>query len=1221
MRTSLNHLRYPSRSNAAKLWFAILVALTVSVGAALAGAQTNQVIVTQSTRLFTLSPSGGWGGSSSPLGGTFAVNQAGDVVFFSEYTDPGLFLINSQTGAMTQLNNVSNSGSVAVDNQNNIYYSQTYSSQIAKIPYNAVTGTYAAYPSGGPTTNCTGAVNTTTDTTTCIFALNLQDKTGYYGVAALAIDPAGNFWMAANQWPGSATNNATVNNTIFLCNAACQTGTQYDDPPTAVYTDTVATDAIGAIAFDPWGNLFFTDGAYNETTPGSGGPNTSSGLYELTNSGGKYASTPTQLVSFTNTQGYNDDLSGVAVDGNGTIYYTITGGGVFAIPNTQTGGPDLSNEYAISTIGGKGITLDSKGNVYVNAYTTTDGVTRISVGNIAVPAGAVGGKTPPQATNVEVILNDSNCSSTPAPTVNFALTENGVATTEFAAAIPAPVSPATTSCSTLAFGSNGGSATFPVTMTFTPTTVGERVAVVTATDSDANVGSAVAAGVGQGPFATFDPGVLTSYSTGFTEPAAAVADAAGDLYVADSGANAVYKIASGTTTLTSIGTGFNEPSGLALDANGNIFVADSGNNQIVELPNASGSVDGSNQTVVVASTVTFGGAALKFPSGLAYGPDGVLYIADTPNNRVVSWNPSTGLTAVAESGLDGPTSLAVDSSNNLYVGNASSAGKPNVMVFSVGGAVTTLSPSTIKQPEGVAVDASGSVLISDDETGNVVRIPNQAGTLNGAASVVVLNEAAAGPIALDSSGNLYMADGTNKAVYAVQRNAASLNFGSVDDDSTVDVPLYVESAGNMPLMLGNPIFTAPSNKMFSLAEGSRNGCTSSSGAVGTACEFTASFTPANATASGAETGTSTISSNALNAPSATVSFNGTAVFENLQLQTISFTPPAKIAFTTKPVVLSATDTSKLPVSFSLVSGPAKLKGDELTITGIGSIVIAANQAGNSTWAPAPTVTKTIAVVKATQTISFTPKATFTYPVTALYMLSATASSGLPVKFAVISGPATIVGAQKNELKITGAGTVKVSANQAGNADYDAAPQNTKPITVRKGTQTISFTMPSTLPYGKTIVLAATSTSKLPVTFSVISGPATLKGDNLTITGVGKVKVGANQLGNSNYDAAVEKYQTATAEPATLDVTATNLSMTQGSAVPQLTYTISGFAKGDKQANVVTGTALLSTTATSSSAPGKYPIKVSLGTLQTTTKYKSLYTLKPVNGVMTVTKSS
>ncbi|MDU0458437.1 MAG: MBG domain-containing protein [Geobacteraceae bacterium] len=90
---------------------------------------------------------------------------------------------------------------------------------------------------------------------------------------------------------------------------------------------------------------------------------------------------------------------------------------------------------------------------------------------------------------------------------------------------------------------------------------------------------------------------------------------------------------------------------------------------------------------------------------------------------------------------------------------------------------------------------------------------------------------------------------------------------------------------------------------------------------------------------------------------------------------------------------------------------------------------------------------------APQTITgFLPPLTATYgdgPIT----LTATASSGLPVNFSVISGPGSING---NILTITGAGTIQLMASQAGNATYSAAPSLTAGIVVAKAAAVVTL---------------------------------------------------------------------------------------------------------------------------------------------------------------------
>ncbi len=81
------------------------------------------------------------------------------------------------------------------------------------------------------------------------------------------------------------------------------------------------------------------------------------------------------------------------------------------------------------------------------------------------------------------------------------------------------------------------------------------------------------------------------------------------------------------------------------------------------------------------------------------------------------------------------------------------------------------------------------------------------------------------------------------------------------------------------------------------------------------------------------------------------------------------------------------------------------------------------------------------------------------------------------------------------------------------------------------------------------------------------------------------------------------------------MTADNKTKTYGSANPALTWTYSGFLPGDNPANSLTGSPNISTTATTSSTPGTYTIRVTRGTLAS-----SKYNLVFVNGTMTVTKA-
>jgi hypothetical protein len=135
------------------------------------------------------------------------------------------------------------------------------------------------------------------------------------------------------------------------------------------------------------------------------------------------------------------------------------------------------------------------------------------------------------------------------------------------------------------------------------------------------------------------------------------------------------------------------------------------------------------------------------------------------------------------------------------------------------------------------------------------------------------------------------------------------------------------------------------------------------------------------------------------------------------------------------------------------------------------------------------------------------------------------------------------------------------------------------------------------------------------TAGVVSGAPVLSTTvtSTTPAGVYHIDSQAGTLTSANYR-FVPQTGVIQVYPAPLTLTANNVTMTQGSAVPPLTYTLAGFVNGDT-ASVVTGAPLLTTTATSSSPPGTYPITVWKETLSA----ENYYFIKIENGgVVTVT---
>jgi len=935
MQTTLNGLTSPVRSLAAGTWVALFALLALCLGVP-AHAQKPPIVVSGTPVQLGALTGGGWDGSQEPVGGTFVIGANGDVLVGDGYTSN--FLQITPAGVDTTLASGVGASNAALDTYGNLYFGGNYNANVYKVPYNSATGQYVGWTTT-PTTNCLGGNN---DTAPCIFAPAVSTflgTLGGQGYAGVAFDGQGNFFFETNTLP------TTTPNSIFECNLACIASSSAT--PKLIYSD---ANPVGAFELDPWGNIFFVDGKGN-----SKGDATN--LNEIPLSAGSYAASPTVVESYTNAAGYGNGISGLAISGTGTLYISVNGDGLFAIPNTQSGGPAPSLIYQVSTQGGKGVAIDSKGNLYGIPYNSGDVVSFIPVGKAALGASPTG----TAATAVSATIFDAAASCTTPPTLAVSVTEFGVPTSEFTAA-------AGTTCSTTFGGGNGvfasgpltaaAFASFPVTVGFTPTAIGERSAALSIADA-ANSASGIASlsGVGQGPTGNVDPGVATAYTTGFTDPTDVVADPAGDVFVADPGAGAVSEFAAGSTTAVAVGSGLINPDGLAFDVNGNLFIADDGVPDVVEIPNtgtAGAFVAGTQKTVISSSTV-FGGTALADATALAVGPNGTLYISDNGNKRVVFWNPIVGQAGVtpatAANGLKSSWGIAVDSSSNLYVADST---MNDVLIVSAAGSISTITPPNVTQAVGVAVDASGSVLVSDASTGNIVRVPDLSGTLTTASAITIETIAPqAYAMSLDSQGDLYVGGGHGKAAYAIQRTAASINLGTVSDGVTNSATVYLMSSGNTAATLATPVVTEPTNTMFTLLPAASNGCSSgSSGPPGASCQFTGTFAPPPATANGPQSGTAMIDI-ATPAFAFNVNMSGTATVSSILPQTITgFAPPTSLQIG-QQITLSATGgASGNPVVFSIDAGSAcptcaTIAGNLLTAVSVGSVKVDANQQGGS----------------------------------------------------------------------------------------------------------------------------------------------------------------------------------------------------------------------------------------------------------------------------------
>lgn len=216
---------------------------------------------------------------------------------------------------------------------------------------------------------------------------------------------------------------------------------------------------------------------------------------------------------------------------------------------------------------------------------------------------------------------------------------------------------------------------------------------------------------------------------------------------------------------------------------------------------------------------------------------------------------------------------------------------------------------------------------------------------------------------------------------------------------------------------------------------------------------------------------------------------------------LSFNGYVDRAFTTDPITLVATTSSGLEPIFEVVSGPAQVTGNQLHLTGTGTVVVRASVADSEHYA-GQTLTQSFEVSRAaldfqlgnlTQRFDGQPK-----PVNLF---------GLPVG---VSARVTYDGSPTAPSAV-GRYTIVAeieSPNFLGT--------KTSILTILPGVQTISFALPWRI-YGP-VNLQATSTTPTPLQFAIASGPATLEATQLQPAGLGFVTVTATQAATADYDA-------------------------------------------------------------------------------------------------------
>jgi sugar lactone lactonase YvrE len=634
-----------------------------------------------------------------------------------------------------------------------------------------------------------------------------------------------------------------------------------------------------------------------------------------------------------------------------------------------------------------------------------------------------------------------------------------------------------------------------------------------------------------------------------------VFDAAGDLYVSQCRLGAVRKIDTAGVITTIAGTGVQGsggdggpatsaglgcPVGIALDAANNLFIADFGNSSIREV-NTSGII------ATIAGNGSFGfsgdggpavSATLNTPGGVAVDPAGNVYIADDGNNRIRKIDTSGIITTIAggfkdagSAGVNSPLSLTLDAGGNLYFSDTGN------------NAVRELFPTGVPAFPSTPVGTAAA-----NETITLSNIGNLPVTIASQASFAVSG----------NTGDFSLVGGTclQGATLAGNGGSCTLQVGftptaagtrtlnvSVTDDA-LDQPQSFQISGTGTLVSQTIHFTpVAANPIY--------------GAAPFAVAATA--TSGLPVAIAVQSGPATIAGNLVTITGAgvvtlTATQAGNAVYPPATAVTISFTVnPAALNVTANSV--TSAYGQPLPALTDVITGFVYNDTVASAVTGAAALTTTATltsapgnypiavakgtlAAANYTFTFVP---GTLTIAQAAQTIAFTSIPARSYG-SAAFTPTATATSGLPVTISVRSGPATLA---NNQVTVNGVGTVVLAGNQAGNADYSAAPTATTSFAVNPASTTVALNVTSSVvrtpnPVSLSATVSSPTTGETgTVTFldgTTTLGQSTLSAtDTAALNGVtlaaGSHTITASYSGSTDFAGSTSQAATVVVEPA------------------------------------------------------------------------------------------
>ena len=654
---------------------------------------------------------------------------------------------------------------------------------------------------------------------------------------------------------------------------------------------------------------------------------------------------------------------------------------------------------------------------------------------------------------------------------------------------------------------------------------------------------------------------IASLGGDFITPQGVAVDGAGNVYISDAVNNAVKEMPAGchsSSCVTTLGGGFNEPIGVAVDSAGNVYVTDEGNSAVKEIMLKS--VNFYSEPVgstSAASTLTFtftAGGTIKAPAVLTQGAANLDFLdasTGTCTTNGTSHSYSAGDTCTVN--VTFKPQYAGTRYGAVELLNSSGAVIATANIYGTGaGPQVAFTPSTqtargvvFYEPTDVTVDGAGNVYVADSANSTVVEMP--AGCAS-SSCVTTLGGGFNEPIgvAVDGAGNVYVADAGGNYVVEINRSTspdlsyATATPAGMEDSVDRTQTVTIANIGNTTLTFSETSSAGAYNPSVgaNFLWGSASTCTQATSSAtaslqpGASCTVAIDFSPLSSTIAGSVSSSVTLTDNAY-PTTQTIGLNGTVASALTATQAIasevltyntaaSFTPVTGLGGTG---TLTYSVSPALPSGLSFNTSTGAIGDTPMTASSATTYYVTVTDAVGFSNSNSFLLT----VNPASQTLSFTSG---TVPTSAAYNATftpaATSTSGLAAAITVSGGCSISSGVVT---MTSGTTACVVKADQSGNSNYNAATEIMQSVTASTINQTLSFstgTVPASSAYNATFTPAATATSGLAAAITVSGGCSISAGVVTMTSGTTACAVMADQAGNTNYSAATEIRQTATA---------------------------------------------------------------------------------------------